>query len=43
MYKIKDEILTKSCNQAFKILVDTERSKEELEKIVNKLPLNLII
>jgi glycosyltransferase involved in cell wall biosynthesis len=38
IYKIKDEILTKSCNQAFKILVDTERSKEELEKIYNCQP-----
>ena len=43
MYKIKDEILTKSCNQAFKILVDTERSKEELEKIYNCQPDKILI
>ena len=34
-FQIKDEIIKKSCDQAFKIIVDTERSKKELEKIYN--------
>ena len=35
IFKSKDEIMKKSCNQAFKILVDTEESKNELVKYYN--------
>jgi glycosyltransferase involved in cell wall biosynthesis len=35
IYRIRDKIIYKSCNQAFKILVDSQRSKEELCNIYN--------
>lgn len=35
VFKSKDEIIQKSVNQAFKIIVDTERSKRELISIYN--------
>ncbi len=35
IFKSKDEIMKKSCNQAFKILVDTEESKNELINFYN--------
>jgi glycosyltransferase involved in cell wall biosynthesis len=35
IYRIRDKIIYKSCNQAFKLLVDSQRSKEELCNIYN--------
>ncbi len=43
IFKLKDEILKKSCNQAFKIIVDTERSKDELISLYNCLPKKISI
>ncbi len=34
-FQTKDEIIKKSCDQAFKIIVDTPRSKNELKNIYN--------
>ncbi len=34
-FEIKDQIIKKSCDQAFKIIVDTKKSKKELAKVYN--------
>jgi hypothetical protein len=34
-YKIRDSIISKSCNRAFRIIVDTNRSKNEICKYYN--------